>query len=163
MYGRGRSGFYSRGRESGRRVSTARGCARGRSAKGVLWRRQGASNTCAFVSALVQTPTGVTNVRISPRVLCKISSWHLGLASLCEFQGKIYPRSQDMWTPSQVCRHCSSRDKTDVNPCQMVVVTSHLPVCLYSATGWKVNRQGLLHRTNNHPHSLNGGPQNPRR
>jgi hypothetical protein len=37
-----------------------------------------------------------------------------------------------------------------------VVVTSHLPVCLYSAVGGKVNRQGL-------PHSLNGGPQGPRR
>ena len=44
-----------------------------------------------------------------------------------------------------------------------VVVTSHLPVCLYSAAGRKVNRQGLQHRTNSHPHSLNGGPQGPRR
>jgi hypothetical protein len=43
------------------------------------------------------------------------------------------------------------------------VVTSHLPVCLYSAAGGKVNRQGLPHRTNSHPHSLNGGPQGPRR
>jgi hypothetical protein len=25
-----------------------------------------------------------------------------------------------------------------------------------------VNRQGLPHRTNSHPHSLNGGPQGPR-
>jgi hypothetical protein len=29
--------------------------------------RQNASNTCAFVSALVQTPPGITNLRISPR------------------------------------------------------------------------------------------------
>jgi hypothetical protein len=43
------------------------------------------------------------------------------------------------------------------------MVTSHLPVCLYSATGEKVNRQGLPHRTNSHPHSLNGGPQGLRR
>jgi hypothetical protein len=43
------------------------------------------------------------------------------------------------------------------------VVTSHLPVYLYSAAGGKVNRQGLPHRTNSHPHSLNGGPQGPRR
>jgi hypothetical protein len=42
------------------------------------------------------------------KVLCKISSWHLGLASSCKFQGKICPRSQDMWAPSQVYRHCSS-------------------------------------------------------
>jgi hypothetical protein len=60
-------------------------------------------------------------MRISPRVLCKIFSWHLGLASSCKFQGKICPRSQDMWAPSQVCRHCWSRDKTDVKPCQMVL------------------------------------------
>jgi hypothetical protein len=44
-----------------------------------------------------------------------------------------------------------------------VVVTSHLPICLYSAAGGKVNHQGLPHRTNSHPHSLNGGPQRPRR
>jgi hypothetical protein len=73
--------------------------------------RQNASNTCAFVSALVQTPAGITNVQISPRILCKISSWHLGLASSCKFQGKICPRSQDMWVPSQVCRHYSSETK----------------------------------------------------
>jgi hypothetical protein len=42
------------------------------------------------------------------------------------------------------------------------VVTSHLPVCLYSAAGGKVNRQGLSHRTNSHSHSLNGGPKGPR-
>jgi hypothetical protein len=39
--------------------------------------------------------------------VCKISSWHLGLASLCKFQWKICPRSQDMWAPSLVCLHCS--------------------------------------------------------
>jgi hypothetical protein len=55
------------------------------------------------------------------KVLCKISSWHLGLASSCKFQGKICPRSQDMWAPSQVYRHYSSQDKTDVKPCQMVL------------------------------------------
>jgi hypothetical protein len=44
-----------------------------------------------------------------------------------------------------------------------VVVTSHLPVCLYSAVGKKVNRQSLLHRTNSRSHPLSGGPQNPRR
>jgi hypothetical protein len=39
------------------------------------------------------------------------------------------------------------------------VVTSHLPVCLYSAAGKKVNRQSHLHRTNSRSHPLNGGPQ----
>ena len=56
VYGRGRDGFYSRGRERGRGVGTARGCARGRSAEGVLWRRQGASNTWSCSSARVLAP-----------------------------------------------------------------------------------------------------------
>jgi hypothetical protein len=43
------------------------------------------------------------------------------------------------------------------------VVTSHLPICLYSAAGGKVNRQGPQHRTNSHPHSLNGGSHSSRR
>jgi hypothetical protein len=38
------------------------------------------------------------------------------------------------------------------------VVTSHLHVCLDSVAGGKVDRQGLPHRSNSHPHSLNGGP-----
>ena len=37
VYGRGRGGFYSHGRGRGRGVGTARGCARGWSAEGVLW------------------------------------------------------------------------------------------------------------------------------
>jgi hypothetical protein len=100
-----------------------RGAARVAERRGRALARQNASNMCAFVSALVQTPAGITNVQISPRVLCKISSWHLGLASSCKFQGKICPRLQDMWAPNQVCRHCSSRDKTDVKPCQMVLAS----------------------------------------
>jgi hypothetical protein len=39
--------------------------------------------------------------------LVQISSWHLGLASLCKFQWEICPRLGDMRAPSQVCRHCS--------------------------------------------------------
>jgi hypothetical protein len=146
VYGRGRDGFYSRRRGRGCGVGTVRGCARGRSAEGVLWRRQGASNTCVFVSTLVQTPAGVTNVRISPRVLCKISSWHLGLASLCKFQGKICPRSQDMWAPSQVYRHCLSLDKTNVKPCQMVLAWAQIfPACaLGSLASFCYLEQGVL-------------------
>ena len=49
----------------------ARRDARGVECRGVLWRRQGASNTWAFVSASVQTLAGITNVRILPRVLRK--------------------------------------------------------------------------------------------
>jgi hypothetical protein len=43
--------------------------------------------------------------------LVQISSWHLGLAIMCEFQWEICPSSQDMRAPNRVCRHCSSRDK----------------------------------------------------
>jgi hypothetical protein len=53
--------------------------------------------------------------------LVQISSWHLGLASLCEFQWEICPSLGDMRAPSWVCRHCSTRDKTDVKPCPMVL------------------------------------------
>jgi hypothetical protein len=48
--------------------------------------------------------------------LVKISSWHLGLAIMCEFQWEICPKSQDMGAPSQCCWHCSTRD----NSCQTV-------------------------------------------
>jgi hypothetical protein len=36
--------------------------------------------------------------------LAQISSWHLGLAIMCEFQWEICPSSQDMRTPNRVCR-----------------------------------------------------------
>jgi hypothetical protein len=39
-----------------------------------------------------------------------------------------------------------------------VVVTSHQPVCLYSAADRKVNRQGRPHPLNSYLHPLNGGP-----
>ena len=107
VYGRGHGGFYSRRSRHGRGVGTTQGYARRLSAEGVLWRCQGASNTWSCSSAQVLAPAQVTTVRISPKVLCKISSWHLGLASLCKFQWKICPRSQDMWAPSLVCLHCS--------------------------------------------------------
>jgi hypothetical protein len=69
--------------------------------------RQDASNTWSCSSTRVLAPAELQNVRILPNVFCKISSWHLGLASLCKFQWKICPRSQDMWAPSLVCLHCS--------------------------------------------------------
>ena len=51
---------------------------------------QGRSNTCAFSSALVQALAEQPNVRILPKILCKVSSMSLGLSSLCEFQVKIW-------------------------------------------------------------------------
>jgi hypothetical protein len=121
VYGRSQDGFYSRGHGRGRGVGMARGCARGRSAEGVLWRARTRRTRVRLFLPLFKRLLGSQTCESRPRVLCKISSWHLGLASLCKFQGKICPRSQDMWAPSQVCRHCSSRDKTDVKPCQMVL------------------------------------------
>jgi hypothetical protein len=53
--------------------------------------------------------------------LAQISSWHLGLAIMCEFQWEICPSSQDRRAPNRVCRHCSPRDKMDVKSCQMVL------------------------------------------
>jgi hypothetical protein len=111
VYGRGRGGFYSSGRGRGHGVGTAQGCTRGRSVEGVLWRCQGASNMWSCSSAQVLAPAQVTTVRISPKVLCKISSWHLGLASLCKFQWNICRSLQDMWAPSLVCLHYSPATK----------------------------------------------------
>jgi hypothetical protein len=111
VYGRGRGGFYNRGRGRGRGVGTARGCARGWSAEGVLRRCQGASNTWSCSSARVLAPEDLQSMRISPSVLCKISSWHLGLASLCKFPWKICPSLQDTRAPSLVCLHCSRATK----------------------------------------------------
>jgi hypothetical protein len=111
VYGRGRGGFYSYGRGHGRRVGTARGCARGRSVEGVLWRRQGVSNMWPGSSARVLAHAELQSVPISPNVLCKISSYHLGLASLCKFPWKICPSLQDMRAPSLVCLHCSPATK----------------------------------------------------
>jgi hypothetical protein len=64
VYGRGRDGFYRRGR--GRGVGVARGCARGRSAEGMLWRaRMRRTRGCLFL------PLFKGLVQISPRVLCR--------------------------------------------------------------------------------------------
>jgi hypothetical protein len=79
--------FIGAGHGSGRGVG--RRAARGR-ALGHALACQGRSNTCSFPSALVQVLVEQPNVRISPKVLCKISSLHLGLSSLCEFQVKIW-------------------------------------------------------------------------
>jgi hypothetical protein len=50
-------------------------------------------------------------VSISPNDLCKISSWHLELASSCEFQAKIWPSLEDMVVPSLVYLHYSPATK----------------------------------------------------
>jgi hypothetical protein len=62
--------------------------------------------------------------------LAQISSWHLGLAIMCEFQWEICPISQDRRATNRVCRHCSPRDKMDVKSCQMVLASVQIsPGC----------------------------------
>jgi hypothetical protein len=62
--------------------------------------------------------------------LMQISSWHLGLAIMCEFQWEICPSSQDRRAPNRVCRHCSPRDKVDVKSCPMVLASVQIfPGC----------------------------------
>jgi hypothetical protein len=43
--------------------------------------------------------------------LAQISSWHLGLAIMCEFQWEICPSSQDMRTPNRVFRTVHPKTK----------------------------------------------------
>jgi hypothetical protein len=43
------------------------------------------------------------------------SSWHLWLSLVCEFQGKISPRSEDFRTPNQACPTVHSATKVMPN------------------------------------------------
>jgi hypothetical protein len=129
VYGRGRDGFYRR-----RRSVDARLARRGATRVG------GAPRACSSAPERVEH-VGVcfclcsTACRDYKRVnlakgLVQISSWHLGLATICELQWEICPSLGDMRAPSWVCRHCSTRDKTDVKPCQMVLDSVQIfPVC----------------------------------
>jgi hypothetical protein len=131
-YGRGLDRLYRRrrGRGRGHGFGLARRGARGVERRGVLWRRQGASNTWLCYSTQVLAPAEHPNVRILPYGLCKISSLHLELPSSCEFQGEICPGLGDMEAPSQCCRYCSTRDKIGVNSCQKVLaLVQTFPVC----------------------------------
>jgi hypothetical protein len=112
-YGRGLDRLYRRrrGRGRGHGFGLARRGARGVERRGVLWRRQGASNTWLCYSTQVLAPAEHPNVRILPYGLCKISSLHLELPSSCEFQGEIESGLEDMVAPSLVCLHYSTREK----------------------------------------------------
>jgi hypothetical protein len=79
-----------------------RGAGRAGSGAGVLWRAQNASNTWRCSSAHVQKLAEIANVRIGKNP-AQTSSWHLWLSLVCEFQGKINPRSEDMRTPNLAC------------------------------------------------------------
>jgi hypothetical protein len=63
VYGQGRGRLYRRERGHGHEVLLG---ARGAERRGVLWRRQGASNTWPFPSARVLALAEQPNVRISP-------------------------------------------------------------------------------------------------
>jgi hypothetical protein len=110
------------GQSLGRLYRRERRCGRGAERRGVLWHCQDRSNTLSFLSARVQALAEQSNVRILPYDLCKISSLHLELPSLCEFQVKIWSRLGDMVAPSQGCQHCSTQDKTRVKPGKTVLV-----------------------------------------
>jgi hypothetical protein len=43
--------------------------------------------------------------------LAQISSWHLGLALMCEFQWEIRPSSEDMRTPNRGCHTVHPKTK----------------------------------------------------
>jgi hypothetical protein len=61
--------------------------------------------------------------------LAQISSWHLGLAIMCEFQWEICPSSQDMRMPNWVCRTVHL-DKMDVKSCPKVLASVQIfPGC----------------------------------
>jgi hypothetical protein len=95
-YGRRLRVIYRRGREQATmaRLGVARGArGRARACSGV----QSASNTWRCSSAHVQKLAEIAYVRI----LAKIR--HLWLSLVCEFQGKISPRSEDMRTPNLAC------------------------------------------------------------
>jgi hypothetical protein len=142
VYGRGRDGFYRRGRGMDARLARC-GAAR----------VGGAPRACSGVPERVEH-VGVCFCRCSSvcrdykranpaKGLVQISSWRLGLATMCEFQWKICPSLGDMRAPSWVCRHCSTRDKTDVKPCQMVLAS--VPVCaLGNLAAFRYLDQGVL-------------------
>ena len=61
--------------------------------------------------------------------VAQISSWHLGLAIMCEFQWEICPSSQDMRMPNWVCRTVHL-DKMDVKSCPKVLASVQIfPGC----------------------------------
>jgi hypothetical protein len=86
-----------------------RGAGRVGSGAGVLWRAQNASNTWRCSSTRVQKLARAygylpmckrANLGKNP---AQTSSWRLWLSLVCEFQGKISPRSEDMRTPNLAC------------------------------------------------------------
>jgi hypothetical protein len=129
VYGRHRDGFYRCGRGVDMRLA-----------------RRGAARVGGAPRACSGTPERVEHVGVCfclcstacrdykranlAKGLVQISSWYLGLATMCEFQWEICPSLGDMRAPSWVYRHCSTRDKTDVKPCQMVLASvQNFPSC----------------------------------
>jgi hypothetical protein len=129
VYGRGRDGFYRRGCGVDARLAW-RGAARvggaPRACSGAPERVEH-MGVCFFLCSTTCRDYKCANLA---KGLVQISSWHLGLATMCEFQWEICPSLGDMRAPSWVYRHCSTRDKTDVKPCQMVLASVQIfPAC----------------------------------
>jgi hypothetical protein len=88
VYGRDPDGFYRRGR--GREVGAARGCASGgapRACSSALERVEHVG-VCFCLCSSACRDHKLANLA---KGLGQISSWHLGLATLCEFQWEICP------------------------------------------------------------------------
>jgi hypothetical protein len=115
VYGQGLGWFYRRGV----RHHAARACRAER--RGVPWHARAGQTRVRFFLLEFKCLLSSQTCESRPKT-CKISSLHLGLSSLCEFQVKIWSGLGDMVAPSQGCRHCSTRDKTCVKPCQSVLV-----------------------------------------
>jgi hypothetical protein len=106
VYGRGQDGFYRRGRAVDARLAR-RGAAR---VGGAPWACSGALERVENVGVCFCLCSSACRDHKRASVakgIVQISSWHLGLASLCKFQWEICPSLGDMRAPSQVCRHCS--------------------------------------------------------
>jgi hypothetical protein len=120
VYGRGQDGFYRRGR--GREVGR-HGAARVGGAPRVC---SGAPERVEHVGVCFRLCSNACRdhkLAYLAKGLVQISSWHLGLAILCEFHREICPKSLDMGAPSQCCRHYSTRDKTHVKSYQKVLAS----------------------------------------
>jgi hypothetical protein len=106
VYGQGRDGFYRHGRSVDVRLAR-RGAARvggaPRACSSALERVEHVGVCFCLYSSVCRDHKRANLAK----GLVQISSWHLGLAIMCEFQWKICPSSQDMRAPNRVYRQCS--------------------------------------------------------
>jgi hypothetical protein len=103
--------------ERGRKVEASVGFIGAGAGTGLAWR--GAVHVGSSAGACSGAPECVEHVGVCfclcsnacrdrkranlAKSLAQISSWHLGLAIMCEFQWEICPSSQDIRTPNRGC------------------------------------------------------------